>query len=140
MADRLVERAGPADAEALSALDRHIDPAWVRRCLAAGEYFVAREAGEIVGFLRFTWFWRTMPYMELIQVREDRRRDGIGSRLVAAWETAMRAAGAELLITSSMSDEPGPQVWHRRNGFSESGELTFGRLQQTPEVFFVKPI
>jgi GNAT superfamily N-acetyltransferase len=133
-----VERAQPADAERLTTLDAHIEPAWVRRCIATGEYFVAREAGEIVGFLRYAWFWRAMPYMELIHVREERRRDGVGSRLVAAWATAMRAEGAELLITSSMSDELEPQAWHRRNGFVESGELTFGHLQPTPEVFFVK--
>ena len=140
MAGLVVERAGPADAERLTVLDAHIASAWVRRCLASGEYFVAREAGDIVGFLRFTWFWRTMPYMELIMVRADRRRGGIGSRMLAAWETAMRAEGAELVITSSMADEPEPQAWHRRNGFSESGELTFGHVQPTPEVFFFKPL
>lgn len=138
MGEPVVEVAGPADIARLTALDAHIDPAWVARCVAAGEYFVAREAGDIVGFLRFTWFWRTMPYMELIMIQEGRRRERIGSRLLAAWETAMRGEGAELVITSSMADEPDPQAWHRRNGFSESGELTFGHLQTTPEVFFVK--
>lgn len=138
MGEQVVERAGPADIAPLKALDPHVHPSWVERCVAAGEYVVAHEAGDIVGFLRFAWFWRTMPYMELIQVREDRRRDGIGSRLLGAWEAAMRAEGAELLITSSMADEPEPQAWRRRNGFKESGELTFGHLQPTPEVFFVK--
>lgn len=52
----------------------------------------------------------------------------------------MREAGASLVMTSSMADEPEPQAWHRRNGFVESGSLTFGRLQPTPEVFFVKPL
>lgn len=134
----VVEFAGAADIGRLKALDSHIEPAWVERCVAAGEYLVAREGGDIAGFLRFTWFWRTMPYMELIMVRAERRRGGIGSRMLAAWETAMRAEGAELVITSSMADEPEPQAWHRRNGFAESGELTFGHLQTTPEVFFVK--
>lgn len=140
MPEPVVERAGPADVEPLKALDAHIDPSWVERCVAAGEYVVAREAGDIVGFIRFSWFWREMPYMELIMVREDRRRDGIGSRLLGAWESAMRAEGAELVITSSMTDEPDPQAWHRRNGFVESGALTFGHLQPTPQVFFVKPL
>lgn len=138
MTDLVVEFATAGDIGRLKALDAHIEPAWVERCVADGEYVVAREAGDIAGFLRFTWFWRTMPYMELIMVRAERRRAGVGSRMLAVWEGAMRAQGAELVITSSMADEPDPQAWHRRNGFSESGELTFGHLQPTPEVFFVK--
>ncbi|MDB5479502.1 MAG: N-acetyltransferase [Caulobacteraceae bacterium] len=120
--------------------DRHISPGWVLRCLAAGEYLVAIEGAAPVGFLRYSWFWRAIPYMELIRVDEVHRRSGVGSALVAAWEAAMREQGASLLMTSSMADEPEPRAWHRRNGFVDSGALTFGALQATPEVFFVKAI
>ena len=52
----------------------------------------------------------------------------------------MRSTGATVLMTSSMSDEAEPQVWHERNGFERSGTLTFGNYQLTPEVFFVKTL
>ncbi|HXC55881.1 MAG TPA: GNAT family N-acetyltransferase [Rhizomicrobium sp.] len=130
--------AGRAHRDWLLAEDTHIPPACVERCIAAGEYLVAMVDGAPAGFLRFSWFWRAIPYMEL--VRATPRNRGIGTALFAAWETAMRAAGAKLLMTSSMSDEPEPQAWHRRNGFVESGSLTFGALQTTAEVFFVKPL
>ncbi len=120
--------------------DRHISPDWVRRCVAADEVLVACLDGALAGYLRFSWFWRAIPYMELIHVLEPHRRSGIGTALVALWDSNMRAQGAELLMTSSMSDEPEPQAWHRRNGFVESGALTFGGLQPTPEVFFVKAL
>jgi len=132
--------ATPSDRDWLIALDSHIPKGWVDRCIAAGEYLIARVGGERHGFLRFTWFWRTVPYMELIRVIDTERRKGIGTALFQRWESDMRAKGAELLMTSSMSDEPEPQTWHRRNGFAESGSLAFGHLQPTPEVFFVKRI
>ena len=133
-----VAAATPDDGDWLAARDDHIMPAWVAHGIARGEYLIARVDGARVGFLRFAWFWRAIPYMELIRVTDSEQRKGIGTALVRRWEANMRAKGAELLMTSSMSDEPEPQAWHRRNGFVESGGLTFGHLQATPEVFFVK--
>jgi GNAT superfamily N-acetyltransferase len=135
-----VRPANPADLDWLIDHDHHVSPDWLRRCVAAEEILVASLDGDLVGFLRFAWFWRAIPYMELIHVLDAHRRSGVGSALVGLWEARVRAQGAVLLMTSSMSDEPEPQAWHRRNGFVESGALTFGRLEPTPEVFFVKDL
>ena len=135
-----VSSAAAVDRDWLAAEDAHIPADWVARCIEAGEYLIARVGGTRAGFLRYAWFWRTIPYMELIRVAETSRRRGIGTALFRRWEGDMRAGGARLLTTSSMSDEPEPQAWHRRNGFVASGSLTFGHLQETPEVFFVKTL
>lgn len=119
--------------------DRHVKPDWVRRCIENSEYLVADSNGKNVGFLRFSWFWGKIPYMDMIVVSEDNRCLGIGTRLFEHWETTMKQAGASILMTSAMADEPEPQAWHERNGFVRSGQLTFGRMQETPEVFFIKP-
>ncbi|MCT7375829.1 GNAT family N-acetyltransferase [Chelativorans salis] len=124
----------------LIASDRHVSEAWVRRCVSLGEYLIARQDSSPIGFLRFSWFWGTIPYMDLIYVLPDNQRRGAGTALLQVWEEAMRERGARLLMTSSMSDEPEPQAWHRRNGFKVSGKLTFGNLQPVPEVFFIKPL
>jgi GNAT superfamily N-acetyltransferase len=124
----------------LVAHDQHVPESWARRCISLGEYFVAELDGIPVGFLRFSWFWGTIPYMEMIQVLPEQRHSGIGRALVEQWETAMRDEGATLLMTSSVSDESKPQAWHRKNGFREAGRITFGRLQATPEVFFIKDL
>ena len=99
-----------------------------------------REAGEIVGFLRFSRFWGRVPYMEMIRVLPGHRRSGVGTALFLAWEEAMRGEGARLLMTSSECDESRPQDWHRRNGFTETGAIEFPGLQSVPEVFFIKHI
>lgn len=124
----------------LSAQDRHVPEPWVRRCLKHGEYIIAEQDGEPVGFLRFSWFWGSIPFMDLIMVLANRQRSGVGTALFRHWETAMRDAGATLLMTSSQSDEAEPQAWHHRNGFRDAGSLSFGHLQTVPEVFLVKDL
>jgi len=124
----------------LATHDQHVAEAWVRRCISLGEYFVAELEAMPVGFLRFSWFWGTIPYMELIYVLPDHRHSGIGRALFERWEIAMRRDGARLLMTSSARDEAAPQGWHSNNGFREAGTVTFGCLQQTPEAFFTKDL
>lgn len=134
---------GPAtglDRPWLSGVDRHVTEPWMLRCIEQDAYLIARSGDGPVGFLRHSLFWGAIPYMELIFVDAAHRRQGFGTRMFEAWQTAMRQQGARLLMTSSMSDEPEPQAWHRRNGFEPSGALTFGELQATPEVFFVKAL
>ncbi|ANP87407.1 GNAT family N-acetyltransferase [Rhizobium leguminosarum] len=135
-----VASAGQADIDWLVREDASAGEAWVSRCVALGEYLVAREAGEIVGFLRFSRFWGRVPYMEMIRVLSGHRRSGVGTALFLAWEDAMRDDGARLLMTSSECDESRPQDWHRRNGFSETGAIELPGLQSVPEVFFIKRI
>ncbi|MGR9241034.1 GNAT family N-acetyltransferase [Rhizobium leguminosarum] len=135
-----VARAGRADIDWLVREDASSGEAWVSRCAALGEYLLAWQAGEIVGFLRFSRFWGRVPYMEMIRVLPEHRRSGVGTALFLAWEEAMRGDGARLLMTSSECDESRPQDWHRRNGFCETGEIELPGLQSVPEVFFIKRI
>ncbi|MBY4609037.1 GNAT family N-acetyltransferase [Rhizobium sp. 9T] len=135
-----VASASQADIDWLVREDASAGRAWVSRCVALGEYLVAREDSEIVGFLRFSRFWGKVPYMEMIRVLPDHRRSGIGTALFLAWEKAMRGDGTRLLMTSSECDESRPQDWHRRNGFIETGTIELPGLQSVPEVFFIKHI
>ncbi|MBX4870957.1 GNAT family N-acetyltransferase [Rhizobium bangladeshense] len=135
-----VASASEADIAWLVREDARTGKAWVSRCVALGEYLVAREAGEIVGFLRFSRFWGRVPYMEMIRILPGHRRSGVGTALFLAWEEAMRGEGASLLMTSSECDESRPQDWHRRNGFIETGSIELPGLQSVPAVFFIKQI
>lgn len=108
--------------------------------MSLGEYIIAEQEDEPVGFLRFSWFWGTIPFMDLIFVLPECQRSGIGTALFRYWEAAMREMGATLVMTSSQSDEAEPQAWHRRNGFFDAGSVSFGHLQPIPEVFLVKDL
>jgi ribosomal protein S18 acetylase RimI-like enzyme len=86
-----VARAGRADIDWLVREDASSGEAWVSRCVALGEYLLAWQAGEIVGFLRFSRFWGRVPYMEMIRVLPEHRRSGVGTALFLAWEEACAA-------------------------------------------------
>ncbi|ANL42329.1 GCN5-related N-acetyltransferase protein [Rhizobium phaseoli] len=135
-----VTSASQGDIDWLVREDANVGQPWVSRCVALGEYLVAKEAGEIVGFLRFSRFWGRVPYLEMVRIQPAYRRSGVGTALFLAWEAAMRAEGARLLMTSSECDESRPQDWHRRNGFTETGAIGLPGLQSVPEVFFIKHI
>jgi GNAT superfamily N-acetyltransferase len=120
--------------------DRHVSDDWVRRCVSLGEYLVAEREGEPVGFLRFSWFWGTIPYLEMIQVLAAHRRAGVGGTLLEAWQETMHGKGATLLLTSCVEEESEPRAWHRRNGFVEAGRMALGHLQTESELFLVKDL
>jgi ribosomal protein S18 acetylase RimI-like enzyme len=125
------------DIDWLIAHDPHVRPEWIRRCILQREYVLACNGAARIGYLRFSMFWGNIPYMDLIWVVQSHRRQGAGTAMFRFWEQDMRRCGAKLLMTSSMDNEPEPQAWHQRNGFRQSGSLTFGKVEQTPEVFFV---
>jgi predicted GNAT superfamily acetyltransferase len=138
----MVDVAKPSrtDAEWLLRHDPHVGEPWVLRCIDLGEYFVASGQSDIVGFLRFSFFWGRIPYMEMIWVSSVHRRSGVGTALFRRWEDEMRRDAYGMLMTSSEADEPEPQDWHRRNGFSEIGSIKLPSIQSVSEVFFVKQI
>lgn len=113
---------------------------WIKRCIHYGEYFVAEQNGELIGFLRFSRFWGKIPYMDMIRVLPSYRRKGVGTALFHAWERAMIEEGARHLMTSSEWAEAEPQAWHRRNGFKAAGSIDLRIVQPSPEIFFVKDI
>ncbi|MDB6078215.1 MAG: GCN5-related N-acetyltransferase protein [Akkermansiaceae bacterium] len=113
---------------------------WASRCIRQNEYILATGDGNPLGFLRFSLFWGRFPYMDMIRVRPASRKNGFGTAMLKRWEEETRRQGHQLLMTSSQEDEPEPQAWHTRNGFSRSGQLTFGKQQAVPEIFFVKDL
>jgi ribosomal protein S18 acetylase RimI-like enzyme len=113
---------------------------WIKQSIESGEYLVAEQNVELIGFLRFSRFWGKIPYMEMIRVLPEHRRSSAGTALFHEWENAMIGEGARLLMTSSELGEIEPQAWHKRNGFCEAGKIDFLSIQPTPEVFFLKTI
>ncbi|WP_319518245.1 GNAT family N-acetyltransferase [uncultured Martelella sp.] len=125
----------------LSAHDTHLSHDRIRQLIALQAYLVAEtEDGQIVGFLRFSRIWGTLPFMELIMVAPPFRRQNIGSRLLQGWETMMRQTGEKVIVSSSVASERVPQAWHRAQGFTEAGTLALGSFQREREVFFLKEL
>ncbi len=120
--------------------DQHVSAQWIERCLQKREIIIAIADTDPLGFMRFSYFWGKIPYMDMVWVMPEDRCKGVGTALCRFWQQEMQQKDYTLLMTSSMQNEPEAQSWHLRNGFTQSGQLTFGQVQTVPEVFFVKDI
>lgn len=111
-------------------------PAYLRDRLRAGDLYVAEHAGRLSGAAVVAMLWGRIPLLELVVVRSDDRRRGVGSALLQFSVGRARDGGAQMLLSSVTAGERGPMAWHVAMGFSECGELSGLEGQGTSEVFF----
>lgn len=132
-----IRTAGKDDLAFLSARDRHIEPGELEALLTLGRVMVAREGGEIAGWLRWNLFWDNTPFLNMLFVLEGQRGHGVGQALLARWEEQMKGAGHPLVLTSTLSSE-GAQHFYRRRGYTDAGALLLPG--EALEILFVKTI
>ena len=121
----------------LSEHDRHIPPNRLEKQLQDGCGYVAcDEQRNRLALLRFSYFWDTIPFINLLYVIESHRTRGIGRRLVERWEADMFRGGAELLLTSTQADEDA-QHFYRKLGYRDCGVLLVPG-QAAGEIFLRK--
>jgi N-acetylglutamate synthase-like GNAT family acetyltransferase len=142
MADQIEVRfANLTDLEECIALDHPtISAEVIKRKIEQGEIIVAEKAGWLVGYLRFEYLWSLVPYIALIWVVEDQRRQGIGKAMLHYLENALRQQGHLALYSSSQANELEPQAWHRHVGFEECGFIAGINEGGIGEIFFRKEL
>ena len=100
---------------------------------------IAEWNGKRVGYVRLEYLWSIVPYIALIRVLPEYRRQGVGKALLRFIETFLRDAGHDAFYSSSQADEPEPQAWHRHVGFEECGFIA-SINDGIGEVFFRKSL
>ena len=118
--------------------DHYLPAEIVRRKIEWLEVIVAELNGDLVGYLRLEYLWSRVPYIALIHVSPEHRRQGIGKALLSYAEEFLRERGHEVLYSSSQVDEAEPQAWHRHVGFEECGVIAGVNQGGIGEVFFRK--
>jgi GNAT superfamily N-acetyltransferase len=78
------------------------------------------DKGELIGGLT-GWTWGGCGGVNLLWIREDSRRGGWGSRLMAAAEEEARRRGCTRMVVSSMSFQA--PDFYRRHGYAETGRI-----------------
>jgi GNAT superfamily N-acetyltransferase len=121
MMNPLVRFANPSDIPKLQRLDHwpkeHI---WQHK-IAGNEVIVLELASEVSGLIRYELLWTTVPFMSLIVIEEPHRGKGYSKLMLEFLKDHLRAQGSVALLSSSQTDEPGPQHWHRHMGFKTNG-------------------
>ena len=109
-----IETAKPNDIPKIQNLDRHIPSARLLECVDNARVLIMRDCSNtdckeleapIAGVLRYSLFWQTIPFLELLYVDEKYRRQGVGAGLMDFWENAMRSLKYKYVLTSTQADE-----------------------------------
>lgn len=119
----MLRAATEQDFSFLRAFSAGPDDETLRSQIREGRLRIIESAGEPVGFLKFYVIWEELPFLEVLMVREDRRRRGIGRDAVRAWEREMAARSFQQALISTQADETAQEFW-RRIGYRDCGALT----------------
>lgn len=77
--------------------DRHIAAEKLTDCIRAGNVYAICLKREVIGVLRYSFFWQSIPFLELLFIAPDYQRKGYGRHAMAYWEKQMRWRGYEML-------------------------------------------
>ncbi|WP_254545103.1 GNAT family N-acetyltransferase [Halomarina pelagica] len=95
----------------------------IARSIATGGLLVAREGGEVIGFVMFAP--ESGVYEQAVQkgvvenlyVVPERRGEGVGTALLGAAEDALRADGAAIVALDVMAANDEARRFYRRLGY-----------------------
>jgi GNAT superfamily N-acetyltransferase len=82
------------------------------------------------------WTWGTCAGIAMVWVREDSRRSGVGSRLLAAAEQVARDRACQRLTVSSFTFQA--PAFYERHGFVEFARTEGLPVEGHADVHFVK--
>lgn len=132
----MIRIAKNSDLDFLSEHDRHISLKRLKHKIDSGRVYIYLEDGSPMGWLRYSYFWDIIPFMDMLFVLEDNRGRGIGRCLVTQWESDMFQSGADFVLTSTQADEQA-QHFYRKLGYKDCGAL-FVPTQLPAEIFLCK--
>jgi ribosomal protein S18 acetylase RimI-like enzyme len=118
----MLRSASDADFAFLSALSPVEHESLLRAQIRDGRLLIIEHAGEPAGFIKFYVLWETLPLIEVIVVREELRKRGIGRAAVRSWEREMAGRSYERAIVSTQANELAQHFW-RRIGYRDCGSL-----------------
>ncbi|MCM1130724.1 MAG: GNAT family N-acetyltransferase [Roseburia sp.] len=102
---RSIRLANLKDTEFLVDNDNHISYDILRENIEKGYIYILEQDNQIIGWLRYNLFWDNTPFLNMLYILEEYRRQGLGSLLLEHWENQMQSQGFETVLTSTLVHE-----------------------------------
>lgn len=118
--------------------DYHIDHNKAGECICSGLVNVLWDGKNIVGVLRYSLFWQTIPFLDLLYLDEDYRNQGWGSKMMAYWEDRMKAMGYAHVMLSTQEDETA-KFFYEKMGYRRIGAF-LPPDQDADEIMYLKEL
>ena len=103
-------------------LDKHLSQKEFNNKVSSKSGYVLLADDMPVGLLRYSLFWDSIPFCNMLYIDARYQRKGYGKKLMAHWEEEMKAQGYERLLTSTQADEEA-QHFYRKLGYQDCGGL-----------------
>ena len=97
-----------------------------------------RLKAPVVGVLRYSLFWRTIPFLDLLYIDDAYRRQGFGTQMMHDWETEMKKRGYKYVMTSTQADESAWQFYEKLGYHKVGGFLP--PEQEAEELIYLKQL
>ncbi|WP_300823082.1 GNAT family N-acetyltransferase [Schaedlerella sp.] len=127
------------DKEFVMSLDKHVDDTGYANRIYTKSGYVIWEGNQRIGILAHCILWDTLPFLNLIFLKEEHRGNGFGKQAILDWEREMKEQGYPMTLLSTQADE-GAQHFYRKLGYIDCGGLIFHNtpFDQPMELFFRK--
>jgi ribosomal protein S18 acetylase RimI-like enzyme len=100
--------------------DYHISKETLIKKIEKEEILIMEMNGNCIGWLRYSFFWDEIPFMNMLYFLEDYRRKGYGKILVEYWEKVLMQNGHRRFLTSTLANEDA-QHFYRKMGYRDIG-------------------
>ncbi len=118
-----IKAAELTDMAAILLYDKHISANELKNSIIQNKVLVAKRNDELAGWLRWNLFWDNTPFLNMLFLLDEYRRQGYGRQLVLFWEEQMKQNG---------------QHFYRKLGYSDAGCLLLKR--EPLEIIFAKDL
>ena len=135
----MITLAQSKDKQEIARIDCHVPPARLEECIGNGQIYILKDGSDsVVGLLRYSFFWQTIPFLDLIYLEESYRGKGLGKEMMRKWEGAMKIDGYGYVMTSTQSDE---NAWrfYEKIGYRRIGGF-FPPEQEAEEWMYLKEL
>ena len=95
----------PEDREFWFRLDKHLPENEFAHKVTDQSGYVLLDDDLPIGLLRYSLFWDSIPFCNMLYIDHDHQHKGYGKKLMAYWEADMKARGYERVLTSTQADE-----------------------------------
>ena len=93
--------------------DRHIAKDRLELCLQQGMVYALSDGTRILGVLRYSMFWQSIPFVDLLYIDEAYQLQGHGKAMMQRLEQDMLAAGYRYVMLSTQADETAKHFYEK---------------------------
>ena len=137
MVKKMIRYATYNDIDFWLSLDKHISIENLKKKFKDKECLVILDNNELVGILRFNYFWDNTPFVNMLYIKNEYQRKGFGRELMLFFENEMKNNGYNEVMTSTQIDEEG-KYFYSKLGYKHTGSLYLDN--QAEELILIKEL